>query len=171
MAYAAAADLFARHDVRMIGDLANDHGVRESRDDLASNTNVSTALGDASGEIDVALLKGGRYSAADLSGLSGNALSHLKRVTCDIAMSLLYDRRPGLYPELSERAHERAEKHLRRLAKGEDLFNLTAQQTDTHPRIDGPTQVHQSQLNQMLPDRTPNFYPHDRPYKWPLINQ
>lgn len=171
MAYAESSDLFARHDIRTIGDLANDSGVRESRDDLVSNVNVTTTLDDASGEVDVALLKGGRYSTSDLSGLTGNALAHLKRITCDIAMSLLYDRRPGLYPELAEKSAEKAEKHLRRLAKGEDLFDLSANQADTHPQVDGPSLARQSQLNKMLPDRTPHYYASDRPYRWPLYTQ
>jgi len=171
MAYAAPSDLFARHDIRAINDLANDSGVRMSRDDLLTSANVLAALDDASGAVDVALLKGGRYSTSDLSGLTGNALAHLKRIACDIAMSFLYDRRPGLYLELAEKSAEKAEKQLRRLAKGEDLFDLTANQADTHPRVDGPSLAHQSQLNQMLPDRTPRYYPSDRPYRWPLYTQ
>lgn len=159
MAYASSSDLFNRYDIRTINDLANDNGVRQSEDDLTDNTVVSTMLTDASGDIDVELLKGSRYSTSDLEGLTGNSLAHLKRMTCDIAMALLCERRPGLYPKLTAELREVADKHKRRLAKGEDMFNLTAQQADTHPRIDGPTLVQQSQINQLLPDRTPHFYP------------
>lgn len=158
MAYAAAADLFARHDVRSVNDLANDDGARQSRLDLATNVNVAAALDDASGEIDAAILAGKRYTSDDLTGLSGNALAWLKRITCDLAMSFLYDRRPAHNVDQYERYHQLAESHLEKLRTGENVFNLAAQQNASLPTINGPTSVDYARLN-LIPDRVPRYFP------------
>ena len=100
MAYASAADLIARIDTQIVGDLITDDdtdtGLRErpSQATILDSTVLSTALGDASGLIDAALQNKGLYTPDQLAALTGNALSHLKRITCIVAIAMLFDRRP-----------------------------------------------------------------------------
>ena len=100
MAYASAADLIARIDTQIVGDLITDDdtdtGLRErpSQATILDSTVLNTALGDASGLIDAALQNKGLYTPDQLAALTGNALSHLKRITCIVAIAMLFDRRP-----------------------------------------------------------------------------
>ncbi|MEK9810000.1 MAG: phage protein Gp36 family protein, partial [Candidatus Nanopelagicales bacterium] len=98
MAYAAASDMQLRFDERTLAELVSDTDVAIDTADLATDTKLAAALDDASGVIDAALLTGGRYSAASLSGLTGNSLALLKRLCCVLAMTFLRQRRVGGFP-------------------------------------------------------------------------
>lgn len=139
-AYATGDDLIARFDVDLVGDLSTDEREPQSAGDVPTNSKVLTALEDASGEIDVALLAGGRYSAEQLEGLAGNSLAYLKRITCGLAIALLFQRRP----EAADREHiemltKEAREAIRLLKGGANVFGLQehieAGQVDTG----GPT--------------------------------
>ena len=158
-AYATSADLIKLADSRTIGRLVSDDGSVVSESDLASNAKITEVLLVASGEVDAALLTGDRYSAANLSGLTGNAASLLKAIVCDVAMQRLFMRRPGLDAEMANRYHEVARSHLDRLRKGEDVFDLESQQAKRHPTIDGPTATDYETLN-LMPERCYHYYPH-----------
>lgn len=158
MAYANSDDLKARYDARTIGDLASDTGVRVEVADFALDTNIIAALADASGEIETALVVARRYKVSDLTGLAGNSLAKLKRITCEIAMACLLGRRPAFDPELLEKFEEKAMKSLDKLAKGENVFNLEDQKGAGLPTIDGPTVRTYTHLN-LWRDRTKNFFP------------
>ena len=158
MAYASVADLTLRHDPRLINDLSNDEGVRQSRGDLQTNSRVVTALSDASGAVTAALVVGDRYSVTDLESLTGDDQSLLKRIVCDIAMSFLYDRRPSLNADEYERYNKMAERHLNRLRKGDAVFNIKANRDATKVTLDGPTTTDYNRLN-LLPERVPRTYP------------
>lgn len=124
--YATVADLLARYDARTVGDLAGDAGSRVSAADLAdANTaggaNVAAALADASGQIEAACLRGGRYLPADLAALTGMSAKRLVRLTCRVTMLLLMERRPdSKWPEWAKDV----EAELDRVAKGERVFGL-----------------------------------------------
>ena len=124
--YASAADLCARYDIDVVGQLATDDRVRLLRDDILTHPNVATALLDACGEFDVRVRCGNRYSTLDLADLDANSLSHLKRIICVVAMSFLFRRRPGIHAEMAKAIREEADEWLRRLSTGEDVFGLTA---------------------------------------------
>lgn len=84
---------------------------------------------DASGMIDVNLATGGRYSPTDLEGLTGNSVYHLKRITCDVAMGLLLQRRTDMkYQDLAEKVVAGSKQHLMALARGENIFGITSVQ-------------------------------------------
>lgn len=157
MAHASAADMIARKRVDTINDLCNDEGHRQSLPELLTNANLSAALDDASGAIDAALVVGKRYSVADLTGLTGNNLALLKRITCDLAMSFLYERNPRQADEATK-ARELAMMFLKKLSDGENVFNLDAPKAASLPTIDGPSSVDYARLN-LMPDRTKHFYP------------
>jgi phage gp36-like protein len=119
-AYATVADLLARYDRRVVADLARDENERPSPAALETDARVLAALADASGEIEAACLKGGRYSAADLAALTGMSKKLLTRLTCRIALWLLYEGRdPSAdLPPWAAKGQE----VLAQLATGERIF-------------------------------------------------
>lgn len=139
--YATPADLVARFDVRVIGDLSADDGKRLHPSEVTTNANVLTALSDASGEIDAALLQGRRYSKADLEALTGESLSYLKRVCCQVAYWFLWERRTWLEDDRYDQAKDRGRKALERLRRGEHIFDVDAAKDAGLPEITGPTRV------------------------------
>ena len=158
MAYADADDLKARHDVRTIQHLATDDGEEPPEVTLGSNTIVSVALDGASGDVDMALLAGNRYTTTQLSGLTGNSLAALKDITCDLAMARLYKRRTGLSFETYRDIRDLADAHLDRLRKGQNVFNLEELKKAGLPTIDGPSVAQYERLN-TIPDRAHGIYP------------
>lgn len=158
MSYATPAQFLERYDARDIGDLCNDDGQQVSRIDLLADTKLQAALDDASGAIDAALLAGGRYTAADLVGLTGFSLSFLIRITCDIALANIWGRRPLYRFEERKACMDAAEAHLKQLRLGENVFNVAANILAGAPTIDGPTTVQYDALN-LVRDRTRNYYP------------
>jgi phage gp36-like protein len=159
MSYATIANLIDRYDAREIGDLIADDNNRKEAIDLADDPILTAFLQDASGQVEAALVVAERYSAAELSGLTGNSAAHLVRITCDIAMSLLATRRPGrLKTEARKAIVETAEAHLERLRKGENIFNLADQREAGAPSIGGPSTLDLQNLN-LVRDRTRNYYP------------
>lgn len=125
MSYATGSDLIARYDIDVVGQLAWDEREELDREVIATHANVLTALEDASGEIDVKLIAGGRYTPAQLSALTGNSLSLLKRITCAIAMSCLFERRPSTaFDELAEKVAKQSRDWLKSLASGDNVFGI-----------------------------------------------
>lgn len=158
MPYATAAQLLERFDPKIVVSLVNDDPAGTNRQDLSDNAQLTAALTDASGAIDSALRVGKRYTIDDLTGLEGNAAGHLIRITCEIAISYLLERRPGSNTKLLEIYYERGRDHLKRLQTGEDVFNLDANIDKTLPTVGGPTATEYADMNR-LPDRTPHSFP------------
>ena len=160
MAYATGSDLIARFDARQISDLLEDDGTSVSQRDVPTHSVVTTALDDASGKIKGALRKGNRYLPADLSALTGESLALLKRITCDIAMALLLDRRIDADAEQSQKRHERAERYLEQIKSGDivfdvdDIIEASNAEHIEHTEIDLVT-THKH----LLRERTKNYYP------------
>lgn len=158
MPYANAADLTARHDINTILELLTDSGNKPPVNTIATDTRLVACLDDASGDIDSALLVGNRYSTTDLSGLTGNALARLKRLTCDITMAYLYDARPGYNTDQVQPIRARADAELEKLRNGSNVFNLVDQLAAGLPTIDGPTTIDYQRLN-LIPDRITRYFP------------
>lgn len=157
MSYADSADLTKRYDSRTLADLASDTGTPEG--DLSTSDRVSTALEDASGRIDAAVMQGRMYEADDLAGLTGNSLALLKRIACELAVAYLMSCRPERFgAEEIAAAGKAAEDYLERLRKGERLFVVEKVQDAQLPTIDGPTAVDYNRLN-MIPERCHGYYP------------
>lgn len=125
MSYADGYDIVKRYDVDVIGMLANDDREELDRAAVPIHPNVLTALDDASGEIDAKLTAGGRYKPEQLATLTGSSLAHLKRITCAVAMALLFERRviPSLQ-ELAEKIAKQSRDLLTQLAEGKNVFGL-----------------------------------------------
>jgi hypothetical protein len=94
-AFASPADLILRKDVRLIGDLVLDTGVRATSGAIASDPTVLNHLKAASGILEAACLVGDRYLPADLVNLTGVSLEMLKSIVCELAFwTLTIRRRP-----------------------------------------------------------------------------
>jgi phage gp36-like protein len=124
MSYATPADLMARFDARTLGQLVRDDSRQATETELRESIVVQAALDDASGEIDAALIVGGRYKPSQLAELTGNAKSYLVRIACWIAMRHLWGRRPYLEDPAKDEAENQARKALASLRKGEAIFIL-----------------------------------------------
>lgn len=124
-AFATNAQMLARYDARILGDLVGDLGAQVSAGSLATDPVLMAFLEDASGLILAACLRGEKYSEADLVALTGNSEAHLVRITCDLAMAALYGRRyDHQWMDNREKAEAVAEKHLERLRRGEHVFDV-----------------------------------------------
>lgn len=160
MSYATGADFIQRYDVDVIAALAWDEREEMDRDAVPTHPNVLTALTDASGEIDVNLLAGGRYTPDQLVDLTGNSLSHLKRITCAVAMAVLFERRPGAYQEMADGIAKTSRGHLAALAKGENVFGLPDRVNGNAGMVSVET-VQASTIDSLnlLPGRMSRFFP------------
>jgi phage gp36-like protein len=158
MSRATGDDLVKRYDIDMVGDLATDEREHLDRDDVPSHPRVVAAMEDADGEIEAALLAGGQYTVADLNGLSGNALSHYKRIACSIGMAFLFEARPGFRPEVAEAIAKQSREHVQALRRGENVFGIPA--VLSAGTLDYATvSVATIENRNTLPDRMPQFFP------------
>lgn len=158
MALAAGSDLTARFDIRLIADLATDSGSTLDSGDVATHPNVLAALEDAMGEMVVALQVGGRYTEADLTGLTGYSLAHAKRINCDIAMALLIKRRPIVGEEEAAGIAKQSREHLKRLADGENVFGIADVIEAGDVQLTAPSTVEITNLN-LLTERMSRYFP------------
>ncbi len=157
-AYATGDDLIARYDVDQVGDLATDEREELDRSEVPDHPNVAAALLDASGEIDAALLAGGRYTPEQLAGLTGNTANHLIRITCAVAMANLIERRPErASKELADAYRKTSEGWLNKLRNGENVFGIIAATAGT---IDIATvQAIEIENLNLMPGRMPRYFP------------
>lgn len=169
-AYATRAQLIERYDARLLGDLVGDAGTRVSSGDLLTNDNLQRALDDASGAIDAAMRSGDRYTVDNLRALIddnttsadakyGSAM-HLVRVTCDIAIMYLSDRRlfgGGDNPTL-QRVIERAKQYIEDLRSGRDIFDIGNSAEVGKVQVSGPTTAQLDNLN-LVTRNTLRYYP------------
>lgn len=156
--YATAAQVLERKDWRDIGDLVSDDGDQVSEAGLATDAKLTAAIADASGDIETALFAGGRYDASDLEGLTGNAASHLVRITTEITMYHLLCRRPRANSEMLEYYAKLRETYLDPLRQGQNVFNIEEKIEAGRASVDGPTTQEYNDLN-LVRDRVRNYYP------------
>jgi phage gp36-like protein len=158
VSHATPANFLARYDARVVGDLVDDTGNQREASELQTNPVLQAMLDDASGTINAALLVGGRYTVADLQGLTGDAKNFLIRICCDIAKAYLLRRRPTRDAEADKAEMELAERHLEQLRSGDAVFGLIADVDAGKPLVTGPSTVDFSNMN-LIRDRTRNYYP------------
>lgn len=84
--YATAAQAVQRHDVRQWGDLLSDDNARVAAADVLTNTTLAALLKEASGMVEMACLRGERYTPTDLGEtLSGVSKEMLVGLVCELA--------------------------------------------------------------------------------------
>jgi hypothetical protein len=155
--YATPADMLALKDARTVGALVKDDGTRASATALATDPNLLAALQAASGEVEAAVMQGGRYTVADLQALTDNSAAYLKELVCKIAWARLWARRP--YDKEHAEAIREAQDALEMLRLGKHVFNLPAQINAGTPTITGPSVVEYQQLNTIVGRSRGKFYP------------
>ena len=158
MAYATPEDMIARKSVTTLGQLCSDSGTSVAAIDLETDPYLQAALDSASGAIDAALMQAGRYTVADLAGLTGNSLAYLVHLTCEIAMAYLFARKPTYAVTEYEASLKLQSVYLDQLRRGENVFNLPAQIDAGTPKFDQPSVASIERLG-LLRDRTLNYYP------------
>ena len=156
--YVSVAKFLERYDQRTVGDLVSDDDNAVHPNSLPTNVNLLTLIGDASGDIDAALLVGKLYSTSDLEGLTGNALSLLQRMCSEITMYYLHDRRPTFNPEKLDNYDRLRSRHLERLRKGENIFNLDANKDASVASVEGPKLVDYA-TGPLWRDQSNNYFP------------
>lgn len=156
--YVEVSEFLKRFDQRDVGDLVSDNDLAVAPGALPADANLLACIGDASGDIEAALLAGSNYSTADLEGLTGNSLSKLRRMCSEITMFYLLDRRPNFDSDRLESHEKMRNRHIERLRKGENIFNLTEHVTAGLASVDGPTTQQYDDLN-LWRDRTTNYFP------------
>lgn len=162
MSYATPAQLLKRYDARIVGDLVSDNGITVKPPELITNANLLAVLEDASGEVDAAVLQAKRYTTAQLAALTGNSAAYLVRITCAIAMGLLWERREISDDEddgQRESAQKRARQALTDLRKGVTIFDVEDVKDAGLPAIETPSVTQISTLNLSVDQARGHFYP------------
>lgn len=161
-AIATAAEMVKRYDVRLLGDLVGDAGVRVGPSELVDDPNLQQAIDDAWGEILAALLMSQRYSEADLAGLSGESQKYLVRINCQIALGNLQERRGWKEDDTRAAAHvaaaNRARKELEDLRTGKKVLNVEAVTAAGLPEIRQPTVSSVRRNNLAVDEARRGFY-------------
>jgi phage gp36-like protein len=140
MAHATVSDLLMRYDLRRIGDLVLDTDQRATAEELAGNSTagvvVQTALSDASGMINSAILAGGRYKLEDLLAMTTDSKAYLKRLCCDLAYGLLISRRGygGADLDAMTSRSKESEAILELLRTGERMFEIEKNEQASTPQ-------------------------------------
>ncbi|MFG0261028.1 MAG: hypothetical protein ACF788_01365 [Novipirellula sp. JB048] len=157
--YATGTDLVSRYDIDLIGDLASDDRESQDRDTIPTHPHVVTALADASGEVDAALLAGGRYTVDQLSSLEGSSQSYLKSIVCGLAMAALHERRPeAVDATLIERLTKKARDAVHALHRGDNVFGIPEHITAGQVHTSGPSAIQLHNRNG-LPERMHRYFP------------
>jgi hypothetical protein len=145
--------------VDIVGDLAQDGREEQPPSTVADLPIVVRTLEEASGQVDMALLAGGRYRTEQLAALTGNSLAFLKRIVCTLAISYLFKRRAApQYLELAKMYHDEAQDYLKALQMGKNLFNIEENKTASVIEHQHLSAVEIDGLN-LMPSRMGNFFP------------
>jgi phage gp36-like protein len=164
MAYITPAEMLKRFDVRILGDLVSDSGVRVSATSLLSDPNLQAALDDASGQINAAILVAQRYTPSQLSALTGVDAAFLYWLTATLAYGRLRLRRGVKADELPE--YKDALEMLQALRDGARVFNVLANEEDGNPTFGFPSLTTYAYVN-LMRDYAYRYFPRRR-YQIPV---
>ena len=123
--YCSASEFLKRYDTRTVAQLLSDTGIDIAN--VSTDTTLAAILQEASGKLEAAAQVGERYKPVDLAALastSTNAQAFLAGIVSDIAITILYRRRPDVtMPRLLQ--VEESERMLEALANGVRIFGFT----------------------------------------------
>jgi len=130
-AYATNADMQIRYDERTLGQLLSDDKAMLGSAEVAASATLTALLQQASGMVEAAACRGERYvitadgTRNDLASLTGNSKQLLAGLVCDLAMWLLWNRRPAMRPKGDMPGQTAvAMEFLDRLVKGDAVFGV-----------------------------------------------
>lgn len=161
-AYATPEDMVNYYDVRTLGDLVADDGSTVPEAALPTNVKMLTVLSAATGRVDAAVLRGGRYTKEQLEALTGESEEYLINLTCAVAYCMLWKRRTwsDRYERTIGDACKEAEEHLAALRSGDEIFPNDTTIAAGLPDISAPSAVQLANNYQLVSDKArPRFYP------------
>lgn len=165
-AFATAADMVARYDVRTLGDLCGDDGHRIPEEDLAINVPMTKALQTATGKIKAAVLRAERYTTAELDALTGESKQYLIELTCQIAFWCLWKRKPYKDDQQRKEIKQDADDALELLRKGDHVFDIDRQKDAGTPQVETVTRVEvQTEWGLAVDQARGRFFPARRSYR------
>ncbi len=129
VSYCSASAFVSYYDWRTVGDLVSDAGTRSTLPAVLADSNLAMILLAASGRVESAAFRGGRYvidpvsGQNDLASLTGASKAILQKLVADLAFGFLFERRPnpGVEPPIS---YQLAIQTLELLADGQLIFGL-----------------------------------------------
>lgn len=126
--YCSAEEFLVFTDFREIVEYCSDANgqpmVNDFTDDVTRTGQIALAiLQSASGEIESAVLLGGRYTVDDLQALTGNQAQFLKQLVADLALWGFICRRTNPGTPMPPKC-EQAKAILNAIAQGEMIFGL-----------------------------------------------
>ncbi len=134
--YCSPSQMEFYYDWRSIAQLVSDDGTQHTQASLLTDANLGAILLAASGDVESACFRGGRYvinlaatpPINDLAALTGASANLLQKLVADIAFGFLFERRPnpGVEPPL---AYQLAIKKLDDLGEGKYIFGLVENMT------------------------------------------
>lgn len=160
--FATGDDFLTRYDARLIGDLVRDDSTQEDDASLPQNPVLLAMLDDAFGEIVSAIVKGNRYTLAQLdsANLAPSAIAMLRRLQCDLTLVLIKRRRGKFSKENDGSLDEENKKRLKEIQDGE--FVLLPVTVDHAPAatigMAQPELIPLASRN-TIRTRTRNYYP------------
>lgn len=168
MPYATPDDLILRKDERTLAMLSSDTSVPTPIVNLPTNQKLLTALSGASGKINAAILKGGRYTKAQLDALTGDDRELLVSICCHIAFWELWKRKTYTNKRSQDRqfAWEEQREWLTALKTGEEIFAIDEVIAAGHPNVQEIGLIESQDLNLVADKcRGRGVFPKRRTYK------
>lgn len=165
-AFATAADMMNRYDVTTLGDICGDAGVRITPAQLPTNTKLLTALNSATGKIKANALRAGRYTVADLEGLTGESKAYLADLTCRVAFWYLWQRKPYTDDQQRHQLKADADDAIEEIRTGAECFEVQDAIDAGHPTISTVTRVEiENDWDLRVDEMRGRHFPRRRSYK------
>jgi hypothetical protein len=147
--YCTPTQLLRRYDFRSVGQYLADDGVKMTQDEVLASPILADLLREASGHLESALLRSGRYTPADLGALTNNGLEMVAGLVAGYTMFLVWARRPSrfLNDQLPLQAQLAMDK-LQELATGHRVlpFQEAADAGRIHHDVEQPPVVFRRRL-------------------------
>ena len=126
-AYANTSDMLDFFNVRVLSYLLSDSiasaiGAGGQPGQVAGSSVLARHLASASGEVEWSIVKGGKYTPADLTLSTGNAKAELCRLVCVLAYASVVRRKYPSVPDADLPDLVEARKRLKMLAMGENFL-------------------------------------------------
>jgi hypothetical protein len=155
LAYSSPADLLNYRDAQFIGELCTDERVGLNPSEILTNARLLAIMAANEGEVEAALLMGGRYTPAQLLAMSAPSKAFLVKLICIGTLADLLEVRPEVNSQAADFYQKQKYAYLEDLRKGKNLFNLSDSSAFNAAavRTDAPTVVEFESLN-TIPDRT-----------------
>jgi len=169
-------DMIARYDVRTVGQWLSDTGTPVDSDDFDTDTRMQTALKSATGKAKASLLKGERYTIADITNMGDNthadydeeSSEYLKTLVCALALWEIYRAKPQKTNDSSARkeAKKEYEEALELLSSGQEIFNVPTVVSAGKPQVETVTRSEiQSDWSLFVDEGRGRFFPARRSYR------